>query len=1102
MNKYRIKARAITLFSCLALSQAVLWAQNSHKISITKNSLTLKEALHEVEKQAKISIAYNESQLGANKTISLNLTNASLDAAMKQILQDTGFSYRVEGNYIILSPLEKKGKVKKITGHILDDRNEPMIGVNVMVKGKPGVGTITNIDGNFSLEVTEGDILEISYVGYASQSVKIMANNEYNVQLKPDAETLEEVVVTALGIKRSQKALSYNVQEVKGDVVTTVKDANFMNSLAGKVAGVQINSSSAGAGGAVRVVMRGTKSLVKDDNALYVIDGVPMFNVESVSDKGGTMSEQPGTNGVADINPEDIESMSILTGPSAAALYGSSASNGVVLITTKKGTVGKAKLSYSNSTTFSTPIQLLKFQNTYGNVSGNNTSWGNKLATPTDFDPSCFFNTGVNEINALTFTTGIEKNQTYASVASTNSTGILPNNSYNRYNFSIRNTSRFLNDKLTLDIGAQYIIQNNKNMVGGGEYYNPLVSLYLFPRGEDFQEVQMFERYDMARNIMVQYWPTEIYGSSLSMQNPYWIMNRMNNLSSKRRYIYNASLKWDINSWMNITGRVKVDNSDMDSYKKFYASTNATFTEGSNKGFYKHVKQNDRSVYSDVILNISKNVMEDRMSINVNLGGSLNDTRSDMFLYSGGLDKIPNFFHVGNIAANISKRNETMWHDQIQSLFFSGELGWNHMLYLTLTGRNDWDSRLAYTSKDSYFYPSIGLSAVVSEMVNLPEFISYLKIRGSWAEVASAPERYLTIMQYEYDEQTGQYVYPSIHYNTDLKPENTKSWELGINAKFWGNRINLDATWYRSNTFNQTFYVDASASSGYDQNIVQTGNIQNQGLELALGYTDTYGKDWRFSTNFTYTFNKNKVISLANGAINPDTNEPIQMDYLSKGTLGIGGGPTIRLTEGGTMGDLYTNQRLRQSPNGYIWVSPMNEVALETTEYKKIGSVLPKFHLGWSGNIGWKDLNLNFSFSGRFGGIVVSDTQALLDRYGVSKQTADVRDAGGVAINGGVIPAKNYYEQVSNAIGTYYTYSATNIRLSELSLSYSLPKKWFNDKLAMSVGVTGKNLWLIYCKAPFDPENTSSTTNNFYQGVDYFMQPSTRNIGFNVKLSF
>ena len=914
---------------------------------------------------------------------------------------------------------------------------------------------------------------------------------------------MDEVVVTALGIKREQKALSYNVQQVKGDELTTIKDANFMNALNGKVAGVQINSSSSGAGGAVRVIMRGTKSLVKDDNALYVIDGVPMFNVDSGTEAGGTMADQPGTSSVADINPEDIESMSILTGPSAAALYGSSAANGVVLITTKKGVAGKVKVTYSNSTTFSSATRMPKFQNIYGNASGENQSWGNKLLTPSSFNPSDFFNTGVNEINGVTFTTGTEKNQTYASVATINSTGILPNNTYNRYNFSIRNTAKFLNDKLTLDLGAQYIIQNNKNMVGGGEYFNPLLSLYLFPRGENFEDVQMYERYDDARNIMVQYWPTSLYGAELNMQNPYWVMNRMNNTSNKRRYILNASLKWDITKWINITGRVKVDNLDMDAYKKFYASTNTTFTEGSNKGLYKHTKQNDRSIYADALVNISKNFLDEKLSLNVNLGTSLNDTRHDNMYYSGGLKTIPNFFHIGNIATNISKRGESAWHDQSQSVFFSGEIGWNHELYLTVTGRNDWDSRLAYTSKESYFYPSVGLSAVISEMVKLPEVISYLKVRASWAEVASAPNRYLTLLQYSYNDQTDIYEYPSTHYDTNLKPENTKSWELGLNAKFLKNRINMDFTWYKSNTFNQTFYVEASASSGYKQNIVQTGNIQNQGIEFALGYSDTYNKDWRFSTNFTYTLNQNKIKRLANGALNPDTGEPIVMEYLSKGVLGAGSGPTIRLTEGGTMGDIYTNQRLRQSPNGYIWVDPQtNEVALETTEYKKLGSVLPKYHLGWTGSIGWKDINLSFAFTGRFGGLVVSDTQAYMDRYGVSQASAQARDAGGVKVNDGMVSARNYYEQISNAISTYYVYSATNIRLSELSLSYKLPKKWFNNKADMTLGLTGKNLWMIYCKAPFDPENTASTSNTFYQGVDYFMQPNTRNLGFNVKLSF
>ena len=525
-----------------------------------------------------------------------------------------------------------------------------------------------------------------------------------------DTQTLDEVVVTALGIKREQKALSYNVQQVKGDELTNIKDANFINALSGKVAGVTINASSAGAGAAARVVMRGTKSLEKNDNALYVIDGIPMFNVNSGDNAGGTMNKQPGSNSVADINPEDIESMTILTGPSAAALYGSDASNGVILITTKKGTVGKVQISYSNSTSFSSPMMMPKFQNIYGNREGELGSWGSLMDTPSNFDPSDFFNTGMTEMNGFTLTTGTEQNQTYASVSTTNSTGILPNNAYNRYNFSIRNTAKFCDNKLSLDLGAQYIIQNNKNMVGSGQYFNPLVSLYLFPRGENFQEVQMYERYSEARNLMVQYWPESIFGTDLDMQNPYWIMNRMQNELSKRRYMFNASLKWDITDWVNVTGRVRVDNSDSDSYEKYYASTRGTFTESSSKGYYGHTKQNDRSVYADVMASINKNFFDDKLSLNATVGASINDIQEDAMYLKGGLEQIPNFFHYGNINVNTSKRNESKWHDQVQSVFASAELGWNHQLYLTVTGRNDWASQLAFTSKGSYFYPSVGLS--------------------------------------------------------------------------------------------------------------------------------------------------------------------------------------------------------------------------------------------------------------------------------------------------------------------------------------------------------------------------------------------------------
>lgn len=991
-----------------------------------------------------------------------------------------------------------------VKGIVTDTSGEPLIGVSVIVEST-GQGASTNINGEFNLNAKQGDMVKFSYIGYRPVQLAVPASGKMDVVMEEEATALDEVVVTALGIKREQKALSYNVQTLKGDAFTSNKDANFINSLAGKVAGVNISTGSAGSGSAARVIMRGTKSLTGNDNALYVIDGIPMFDVNTGSEEGGTMAKQPGSSSVADINPDDIESMSVLSGPSAAALYGSAAASGVILITTKKGQEGKAKLTYSNTTQFHRVWMTPKFQNTYGNEEGEFASWGKKLDKPTDYDPLDFFQTGVTEINSLTFTVGNERNQTFASAAVTNAPGVMPESDYNRYNFSIRNTTKFLNDKLTLDLGASYIIQNNKNMVGSGEYFNPIAALWLFPRGENFDDVRMFERFDPSRNLYTQFWEQK-YPTVFTMQNPYWTQKRMNREARKQRYMFNGSLKYDILPWLYVVGRVRVDNSNTVYEEKYYATTLMTLA-GSDKGMYGKSRTMDRSIYADVMASMNKNFINNRLNLNAQLGASINDMREESDHFEGGLMHLPNFFAFGNISTTNYKKGDAVWHDQTQSLFASVELGWDSQYYLTVTGRNDWASMLAFTDQMSYFYPSVGGSWLISETFRdqLPQAISFLKVRGSWAEVASSPSRYLTRMQYTYNDQTNQYEWPSKHYNPNLKPENTRSYEIGLSAKFLNNTIGLEFTYYNANTFNQTFEIPASGSSGYKTNLIQTGNIRNRGIEAALTYNNQWG-DWRFNTGVTYSLNQNKIISLANGATDPETGLPIEMEYFTaSGCLGMGGGPAIRLYEGGTMGDLYSNQRLRESANGYIWKDPQTgKVAMETVDYFKVGSVLPKFNMGWTGSLGWKNLNMSWAVTGRFGGHVISDTQALLDRYGVSQTTADVRNAGGqVAIPGnGTVDARNYYETISQAPGTYYLYSATNVRLADLTVSYTLPRAMLKNIADVTLSLTGKNLWMIYCKAPFDPESTSATTNNFYQGVDYFQQPSIRTYGFNVKFTF
>lgn len=1004
--------------------------------------------------------------------------------------------YATESGISVSNGSLSSSSVAKVTttGQVVDAKGEPLIGVSILEVGTTN-GTITDIDGNFTLSVNEGATLEISYIGYKTQTLPVRAKLG-QIVMKEDTEVLDEVVVTALGIKRSQKALSYNVQEVKGDALTAVKDANFMNSLAGKVAGVQISSGATGAGGAARVVMRGMKSLTKDNNALYVIDGVPVFNTGSSGGEGqyGSMG---GSDAVADLNPDDIASVSMMTGPSAAALYGSAAANGVVLITTKKGQTEKTNVTVSNSTTFSKAYIMPEMQNRYGTSAGL-FSWG--AATDRRYDPSDFFNTGTNIINSIALSTGNAKNQTYLSASTTNSDGILPNNSYNRYNFTARNTTNFLNDRLTLDIGAQYIIQNNKNMVSQGQYYNPLPALYLFPRGDNFDEIRLYERYDTDYGYMKQYWP---YGDGgMSLQNPYWIQNKILRTSEKKRYMLNASLKWKVTDWFNITGRVNLDNSDYRNRSEKSASTLTTFC--SVNGGLEDAMRQERSIYADVLGNIDKTFGEFRL--NANFGASIYHTSMNQLSIAGDLI-IPNFFQMNNINYSANYKPDPQgYDDEIQSVFASAELSWRNQLYLTVTGRNDWDSKLAFSKHPSFFYPSVGLSAVLSDMLELPEVISYAKIRGSYTIVASSFDRFLTNPGYEYNAQTHNWENPTVYPMDDMKPEKTKSWELGLNLKFWENRFSLDATYYRSNTLNQTFKVDIPSSSGYNKAIVQAGNVQNQGLELALGFRDEWaGFGW--SSNATFTLNRNKVIRLASGSVNPVTGEEIQMENMPVGWLGKENvAPRVILTEGGSMTDIYVYNQLTRDNNGNIKVDQNGNLSMTSSSTPtKVGDLDADFNLGWTNHFTYKGIDLGVVLSARVGGLAYSATQGILDYYGVSEASATARDNGGIPVNNGLVTAQKYYQTIGSGeggYGRYYLYSATNVRLQELSLNYTLPKKWFKNVANITLGVVGRNLWMIYCKAPFDPELSAATASNYYMNVDYFMQPSLRNIGFNVKVQF
>ena len=1109
MNKNSILQRSCCLICSmiiLTLSSVQSFAKPQKediRLNLELKNVTLDSALDSIKAQSPFTFIVGQVDLA--RKVSISMKNGTIGNVCAKLFTPLDIDYKINGHYIYLSN-RPKVEPRTVSGTVIDHNGQPIPGASVFVQGTT-TGTTTDIDGRFTLLVPSnllGGSLEFNSLGYEIVRMVIGSNKNFTVTLNEEAVSLEGTVVTALGIRRDQKALSYNVQEVNAELLTSVKDANFINSLAGKVAGVAINTSSSGVGGASKVVLRGNKSISQSSNALYVIDGIPMYNFGG---GGGTEFDSKGASeSIADLNPEDIQSISVLTGAAAAALYGSQAANGAVMITTKKGELGKLKVSFSSNTEFLNPFVLPKFQNRYGTgLNGRDSgsgvySWGAYIPEGAryNYSPKDYFETGHTYTNAFSISGGTDKNQTYFSAAAVNSDGIIPNNIYDRYNFTFRNTSYFLKDKLKLDASASYIMQKDQNMTNQGVYANPLTSAYLFPRGENFDLYRNFERYNSGTKLMEQFWGDDLAGD-LRMQNPYWINYRNLRNNNKRRYMLSLNVSYDILDWLNIAGRVRIDNANNLYTQKYYATTEATISEGGKNGHYTEARTYDTQTYADIMVNVNKSWQD--WSLVANLGASLNDIKTDELRYGGPIQEngLANVFNVFDLDDTKKRASKSGWHDQTRSIFGSLELGWKKMLYLTLTGRNDWASQLAGSSSKSFFYPSAGLSWIPTGLWDMGA-LSYLKVRGSVASVGMPFPRFLTIPTYEYD-ATSKIWKDKTHYPIgDLKPERTLTYEVGLEARLWQD-LSINLSWYLADTYNQTFDPQLPPSSSYSTIYLQTGSVRNTGVEASVGYNHTWhGFTW--DSNFTFSWNRNEILELAGDAKNPITGESLNLPKLDIKALGKA---KYVLKQGGSLGDLYTTSAIMGSDKGYIEVDENGNITIDDIGTDIfLGSVFPKYNLAWRNDLSCKGIHLGFLFSGRIGGVCYSATQANLDLYGVSEASADARDAGGVLVNGREwMDAQKWYQAIGSQSGLplYYTYSATNFRLQELSIGYTLPRKLFRDKCSLTISAVGHNLWMIYCKAPFDPEAIASTGNN-YQGIDYFMMPSLRSMGFNIKLDF
>ncbi len=1119
--RVRFLLPVLTLVCCLFAGTA---SAQSVPVTLRVSDAPLEQVLSAIEKQTTYLFVYDKNVDVACR-VSIDVKDTPLNNVLNTLFQSSDIAYAVENTSIVLSqkaPAAQPGQPVTVTGKVVDASGMPVIGAAVIVKGTT-IGTSTGVDGDFSLQVpppSADAVLEINYLGYEPIAQTVGSRTNITFTLRESAVDVDAVVVTALGIKRSEKALSYNVQQVNSEDIVANKDVNFINSLSGKVAGVTINSSSGGVGSASRVVMRGQKSISQTSNALYVIDGVPMFT--TARDGGTEFASQGTTDPIADINPEDIESMSVLNGAAAAALYGSDAANGAIVVTTKRGKAGYTSVTVSSNTEVMSPFVLPEFQNRYGTGDLNSSegsivrSWGNRLNSSNymGYSPrDDYFQTGVTGTESVSLSTGTEKNQTYFSAAAVNSRGVIPNNGYDRYNFTFRNTTSFLGDKLKLDVGASYVMQKDRNMTNQGTYNNPLVGAYVYPRGNDWADIEMYERYDPARRLYTQYWP--VGDAGMTMQNPYWINYRNLRENNKDRYMLNAALSYDVLDWLNVSGRLRIDNSNNDYTEKFYASTFTQLTEGSKNGLYGITKTKDKQVYGDVLVNINKTFGED-WSLQANAGASISDMRYDAMKVRGPIpdgeitDEKPllaNVFSVQNLSnTSKTKRLQEGWREQTQSIFASVEIGFKNTYFLTLTGRNDWPSQLAgeHSVKSSFFYPSVGASVVLSQLIpEMPKNLSYVKLRASYASVGVAFERYLANPRYSWSESGLNWSTQTRFPIYNLKPERTKSFEVGLTMRFL-RHFNLDFTYYNTKTQDQTFEPNISTGSGSSKLTIQSGNVRNRGFEVALGYSNTWGK-FSWDSNYTLSANKNKILSLADDVVNPETGEHFSVDQLDMGGLADA---RFILREGGTLGDFYSRIDLKRDSNGAVYINEKGEIASESitdvNSYIKLGSVLPDANMAWRNDFRWRNFNFGFMVSARLGGVVFSRTQAMLDYYGVSEVSAAARDAGGVMINGGdLVDANKWYTAIGsgNSVPQYYTYSATNVRLQEASIGYTIPKKKLGDICEITLSLVGRNLWMIYNKAPYDPE-TVATVNSYYQGIDYFMSPSTRNIGFNLRLKF
>jgi len=984
---------------------------------------------------------------------------------------------------------------RNVSGSVTDDQGVPLPGATVIVQ-ETNSGTTTDFDGNYTISAEDGQTLIISYVGYTSQQITVSNSSSYDVALQL-GNALDEVVVTSLGIKRQKRELTYATQNVDSEGIDESRpNGNLVNSLQGKVAGISIQTTSQGVSSASKVVLRGNRSIAGSSQPLYIVDGVPL---------GGD---------ITDLSPDDIASISVLRGSNAAAIYGARANNGAIIITTKSGEAGAFSVNVNSTLTMETANILFDYQNEYGQGSGgvfssfSTDSWGPKLGGAQEhwsFSPNIagaipyaanpdnvmdFFNTGMSLANNISVTSGSEKMSTYFGYTNDIRTGIVPGNELERHNINLKIDNNMLDGKLKLSSRVNYIKSTIDNQLAQWESFdNPLRHAYRLPRNIRTQDAEVFEFVDSSGNVKQNYWKPNDNGGA----NPYWTINRNLNEVLTDRVLGYTSLTYQINDDLSLLVRSSIDNTNFTRESKFYNDSYIIADNGN------YQTSNTRSLEwnNDFLLTFDKDLSDD-LSLNLNIGGNNRVNKSKGVNTNNGGLNAPNIFALSN-AQNLTA-SQFISEREVNSLYGFGNLGFKNALFVDLTYRSDWSSTLP-VENNRYDYYSAGLSAVISDFITMPSFIDFLKLRGSLAEVGNDTNPY-SLERLANLESGGFISLQTTAPASDLRPEKTTSFELGFDTTFFNQRVNLDFTYYKSNSIDQLFRQDVPQASGVTSKFINGGDIQNEGIEAVLSVGLLTNTDFKWDVTFNYATNRSEVIRLAEG-----------LDALSYG------GDFMRryqLDVGMPWGSIYS-RGFERDAQGRVLMNANGTPVITSGQSVNIGNFNPDWLGGILNSFSYKNFNFRFLIDIRQGGEVVSFTKTLLASDGLLAETAIGRQGGirfGTDVYTNETPASSptavdpetFWTSIggrNSPAGEAFVEDASNIRLREMSLSYgfgqsSLQNTPFEN---IKLSLVGRNLFFLSNNASIDPEaiHGTATANDGYEA---FSLPTTRSIGLNLKLGF